>query len=134
MSQQNYDSMIASYLTQPVQVVSAAHAVDEMFAEYDLPHLHPAHGGSSLNSGFWVPLHIVCASVYEPHRSIPETHKRGNPKKLPESTGYVNTMHEGQLLQGYLTFSDAQRYVATGEWEYYRADWCGYILRAKGTT
>lgn len=84
---QNYEELVQSYLTQPVQVVSAAHAVDEMFTEYDLPHLRPYQGGS-LNSGFWVPLHIVCASVYEPHRSSPETHKMLNFMKINDARSY----------------------------------------------
>lgn len=90
MSQQNYDLMITSYLTQPVQPVSAAHAVDEMFDEYydKAPVISRLTAMGNMNVGVWVPLNIVCASVYEPHRAILEIHKMLNFMKINDARSY----------------------------------------------
>lgn len=54
------------------------------------------------------------------------------PDKLPSSTGYFNYVAEDGLnYQGYVTFTEANALTATGRWEIFRADWCGYIMRSR---
>ncbi len=81
----SYDTLIQTYLEKPVHAVTASHAVDQMFEEYT-PKASDGIPFSFL--GFNVPLSVVVASVFEPHRTNPDTHKMLQFMKISDAREY----------------------------------------------